>query len=63
MSKFDFFFGVVLGQLVLSHSDNLSKSLQKKTCSAAEGQEITQMVIKPLKVFEWSDHLICFGQS
>jgi len=30
MSKLDFLFGVVLGQLVLGHSDNLSKTLQKK---------------------------------
>jgi len=49
MSKFDFLFGVALGQLVLGHSDNLSKTLQKKTCSAAEGQEVAQMVIKTLQ--------------
>ena len=49
MGKFDFLFGVVLGQLILGHSDNLSKSLQKKTCSAAEGQEVAHMVIKTLQ--------------
>ena len=49
MSKFDFLFGIVLGQLILGHSDNLSKTLQKKTCSAAEGQEVAQMVIITLQ--------------
>ena len=49
MSKFDFLFGIVLGQLILGHSDNLSKTLQKKTCSAAEGQDVAYMVIKTLQ--------------
>ena len=49
MSKFDFLFGIVLGQLILGHSDNLSKTLQKKTCSAAKGQEVAYMVIKTLQ--------------
>ena len=30
MEKFDFFFGVLLGQLILKHSDNLSRTLQKR---------------------------------
>lgn len=49
MGKFEFLFGIVLGQLILGHSDNLSKTLQKKTCSAAEGQEIAKMVIVTLQ--------------
>ena len=49
MKKFDFFFGVVLGQLILGHSDNLSKTLQKKSFSAAEGQEVARMVIRTLE--------------
>ena len=28
MKTFDFIFGVCLGELILSHSDNLSKTLQ-----------------------------------
>ena len=36
MMKFDFFFGVMLGQTVLSHSDNLSRTLQKGDISASE---------------------------
>ena len=39
MVKFDFFSGVMLGQTVLSHSDNLSciYILQKGDNSASEG--------------------------
>ena len=37
MTKFDFLFGASLGALILTHSDNLSKTLQHKSMSAAEG--------------------------
>ena len=39
MKRFDFLFGVMLVEMLLKHSDNLSKTLQKETLSAAEGQE------------------------
>ena len=39
MSKFSFLFGV-LGEMILRHTDNLSKTLQHKDFSASEGQEI-----------------------
>ena len=44
MNTFDYLFGTMLGEIVLRHTDNLSKTLQDKTCSAAEGQEIASMV-------------------
>ena len=43
MNKFEFFFGLFLSEVLLSHTDNLSKSLQSKNCSAAEGQLIADM--------------------
>ena len=43
MMKFDFFFGAMLGQTVLSHSDNLSRTLQKGDISASEGQDTAEM--------------------
>ena len=49
MAKFDFLYGVSLGALVLSHSDNLSKTLQHKSMSAAEGQHIAQLTLNVLK--------------
>lgn len=38
MKTFDFVFGTVLGEAVLRHADNLSRTLQDKKISAAEGQ-------------------------
>lgn len=48
MKTFDFLFGVVLGEMLLRHSDNLCKCLQKKSISAAEGQQVGRMVIDTL---------------
>ena len=44
MTSFDFYFGVYLGEMVLRHTDNLSKTLQKKELSAAEGQQVSNLV-------------------
>ena len=43
MNKFEFFFGLILSEVLLSHTDNLSKSLQSKNCLAAGGQLIADM--------------------
>lgn len=48
MTSFQFLFGAMLGAL-LWHTDNLSRTLQHKTFSAAEGQEIAMMTVKTLK--------------
>ena len=44
MNTFDFLSGYLLGKIILKQTDNLSKSLQSPTLSAAEGQEIAQDV-------------------
>ena len=49
MIKFDFLFGVVLGEMILRHTDNLSKALQAKVISAAEGQQTADMVVQTLQ--------------
>ena len=49
MHRFDFLFGVSLGNLLLRHTDNLSKSLQKKSLSAAEGQRLARLTLDVLK--------------
>ena len=43
MRSFDFVYGV---SLIQAHSDHLSKTLQHKSMSAAEGQEIAQLSLK-----------------
>ena len=49
MERFDFLFGVMLGEMLLKHSDNLSKTLQKETLSAADGQECAALTLKTLE--------------
>ena len=49
MMKFDYFFGVSLGLLILNHSDNLIKTMQKARISAAEGQVAAAMTVSTLK--------------
>ena len=44
MEKFSFLFGVVLGELILAHSDN--KSLQVKVLIALEGQTQAELTLK-----------------
>ena len=45
MKTFNFLFGTVLCEMLLRHTDNLSKALQKKTISVAKGQQVAKMVI------------------
>ena len=41
--------GVTLGELILRHTDNLSRGLQKADVSAAEGQKIAGLTVKTLQ--------------
>ena len=47
MQSFEFFFGLVLGEILLRHTDNLSKTLQKNY-SASEGQRVADMTKRTL---------------
>ena len=49
MSTFDFLFGVIVGSTILRHTDNLSKTLQQKTLSAAEGQHLASLCTDVLR--------------
>ena len=60
MMKFDFFFGVMLGQAVLSHNDNLSRTLQKGDISTSEGQDLAEMT-DVSKLYELTITLHFFG--
>ena len=46
---FHFFFGVSLGEKVLSLADNLSKSLQHQNLSAAQGQAMASLTLQSLR--------------
>ena len=62
MMTFDFLFGVCLGSLILRHSDNLSKTLQHKTLSAAEGQHIAKLTVGVLQSIRSDEHFGTFYQ-
>ena len=49
MSKFEFYFAVRVGALVLNVTDNLSKTLQHSHMTASEGEDIAKRVVKCLK--------------
>lgn len=58
--SFDFFFGVCLGELVLQVADNLSKALQQKTLSAAEGQKLAAATVTALQNLRTSEKFQSF---
>ena len=60
MRSFNFFFGVVLGELILCHSDNLSRTLQASYVSAADGQRIATMTVKTLQSIRNEDSFKMF---
>ena len=49
MKTFDFLIGILLGELILRHSDNLSRTLQSPKISAAEAQKVVAMTVKTLE--------------
>ena len=58
--SFDFLFGISLAELVLSHGDNLSATLQSSTISATEGQDVASMTIQTLKQLLTKEKLYLF---
>ena len=49
MTKFDLLFGLQLCERILCITDNLSKTLQKQSLSAAEGQHLAGLTVLTLK--------------
>jgi len=49
MTSFEFLFGCSLGKLILKQTDNLSRTLQDPTLSAAQGQSVAKDVVTTLE--------------
>ena len=47
--KFSFLFGVHLAELILKHTDNLSRTLQATSMSASEGSAVAVMTVSTLQ--------------
>ena len=63
MKTFDFYFGASLLCTQLSHTDNLSKTLQHTTISAAEGQHLVRMTITTLQSIRTEEMFNLFWQK
>ena len=63
MNPFSFYFGLVLGEMLLCHSDNLNKTLQHDKLSAAEGQAIAVMTNTTLASLRNDAHYNLFWQK
>ena len=60
MHMFDFLFGISLGNLLLRRTDNLSKTLQLKSLSAAEGQRLAKLTTQVLQSLRDEDQFKSF---
>ena len=49
MTSFGLLFGMHLSKTILKHTDNLSRTQQKQSMSAAEGQGITELTVSTLQ--------------
>ena len=63
MKTFQFYFGVSLLHSVLSHTDNLSKTLQHTSFSAAEGQRLAKMTTDTLQSIRSEEMFKLFWQK
>ncbi|XP_062504525.1 uncharacterized protein LOC134181294 [Corticium candelabrum] len=45
MDMFQYLYGIMLSEMRLRHADNLSRTLQHKSLSAEEGQQVAQMTV------------------
>lgn len=51
------------GELLLCHSDNLSKTLQAPRLSAADGQKVTAMTVQTLQSLRENDKFELFWSN
>ena len=63
MHTFDFLYDVFLAELILRHTDNLSKALQQKFMSAAEGQQLARLTLNVLLSLRDSDRFTTFYEQ
>ena len=45
MGMFQYLYGIMLSEMILRHADNLSRTLQHKSLSAEEGQQVAQVTV------------------
>ena len=63
MKTFDYFFGLLLGERLFLHTDNLSATLQKKKISAVESQRIASQTVETLNRIRSEESFNAFYES
>ena len=63
MNAFEFYYACSLAEMILRHTDNLSKTLQRKDISAAEGRQVAELVKKTLQSLRGESHANRFWKS
>ncbi len=53
----------MLSEMILRYTDNLSRTLQKKTCLAVEGQQIARLVVDTLLTVRNDESFDLFWQK
>ena len=62
MSRFDFLFGAVLGERLLKHTDNLSRTLQSPALTASEAQQCAMLTCETLCMMRSSESFDLFWE-
>ena len=62
MKTFDFVFGLILGQRLLAHTDNFSKTMQNPKMTASEAQHIADLTCQTLLKIRDDTHFDLFWQ-
>ena len=60
MLHYNTLFGLLLSKKILKITDNLSRTLQKQAMSAAEGQTVTELTVRTLKVMRTEESFTLF---
>ena len=63
MNRFNFLFGLVLGERRLKHTDNLSQTLQAPSLTGLEGQEIAELTCQTLLCIRTYDAFDIFWEK
>lgn len=63
MKRFNFLFGLLLGECILKHTDNLSKTLQDPTLTASEGQQCAELLCITLSKTRSSEFFDLFWEK
>ena len=63
MRTFQYFFSLILSEMILRHTDKLSKTLQNPELSSTEAHEIAMLTVKTLQSIYSDDNFDLFWQS